>query len=131
MSGDIFEKNAYIVLGIEHDLPAKDVQKAFAQAQAGRRGRPQDLAAARGELAILPTRLALDALTLAPRVPETILDAIAAMPIAPPMSARHDDLHTLMIVPEVTVSFAGQAAPSLQPRADLVDETLLEPEIDR
>jgi hypothetical protein len=132
MSEGLFEKNPYTILGVAHDTPSNALVKAFAEAKKARRAKDQEINVANKELMQVGSRLVLDALTLAPDVPDAVLDQVSSGQggfIAP----RTIDLATtLMIVPDVVLSFVGKEPPRLSLREDLLaQDTVLTPEIER
>jgi hypothetical protein len=133
MSSELFDRNAYSILGLSPEASNAEVATAFSKAQAKRRAKPQQLGAARQELANVGTRLALDALTLTPPVPEAVLARVNARPEdMQPRPADVDVVEALLLLPEVELSVRNAQPPRLAMRADAFErEPIITPEIER
>jgi hypothetical protein len=131
MGSEIFERNAYQMLGVATDVPTAEVKSAFAQAQRARRADPKRLADARDILGKFARRLSLDVFVLKPPVPDAVLEGLVAtndLALEPPPV---DAVDALLVVPTVELAF-GQGTLALKTHAELArSEPVLSPRIER
>ncbi len=131
MAVELFDRNAYSVLGLAQEGSSAEVGSAFAKAQQQRRAKPQALGGARAELANVGTRLGLDALTILPPVPDRVLSALASTSSAPAPLADIDPVEALLLLPEIELSARQVELPRPELRADLAEEPILSLEVER